>query len=64
MPDRTFKREKTMKRDWEKWLPATLVRAVQVEDATPINIADDAPVLIAETGEEKTYAEIRAEEIE
>ena len=36
----------------------------QVEDATPINIADDAPVLIAETGEEKTYAEIKAEEIE
>lgn len=38
--------------------------AKQAEDATPINIADDAPVLIAETGEEKTYAEIKAEEIE
>lgn len=37
---------------------------VPVDDATPINIADDAPVLIAETGEEKTYAEIKAEEIE
>lgn len=117
MTDRTFKEEKTMKRDWEKWLLAALVRAVrtfaesmlayigtgavvlgdvnwiaalsagafgfivailfalaglpevkgevkQVEDATPINIADTAPVLDAETGEEKTYAEIKAEEIE
>lgn len=35
-----------------------------VADATPINIADTAPVLDAETGEEKTYAEIKAEEIE
>lgn len=35
-----------------------------VEDATLFKIADDAPVLIAETGEEKTYAEIKAEEIE
>lgn len=36
----------------------------QVEDATLFKIADDAPVLDAETGKEKTYAEIKAEEIE
>lgn len=35
-----------------------------VEDASPINIADTAPVLDAETGKEVTYAEIKAEEIE
>lgn len=29
MTDRTFKGEKTMKRDWEKWLLAALVRAVR-----------------------------------
>ncbi len=29
MTDRTFKEEKTMKRDWEKWLLAALVRAVR-----------------------------------
>lgn len=37
---------------------------VPVDDDTPINIADTAPVLDAETGEEKTYAEIKAEEIQ
>lgn len=29
MTDRAFKEEKTMKRDWEKWLLAALVRAVR-----------------------------------
>lgn len=29
MTDRTFKGEKNMKRDWEKWLLAALVRAVR-----------------------------------